>query len=80
MAIAAKGGLQLVVTALTRHQHSSSVASHGCWALRNMTANSTNKIKAEACGAVEAILRVMKVHPHNATVQQQVGREGREIR
>ena len=62
--------LEAVVAAMRAHSSNAGVQEAGCGALRNMTANDGNKVKAGGAGAIEAVVAAMRAHSSNACVRQ----------
>eukprot|EP00961_Rhodomonas_salina_P246743 3333295-Rhodomonas_salina.1 len=54
-----------------KHGGSAGVQEQGCWALRNLSINSENKVKIGAAGGIEAVLAGMEKHVESAGVQEQ---------
>ena len=68
-AVAAEGGIEVLVAAMGAHSSSAAVQEAGCKALRFLS--HTNAADVAAKGGIEAAVRAMEVHSSDAGVQEQ---------
>ena len=69
--IAAAGGIETVIAAMTAHKTSAGVQEEACGALGNLAANNdNNRVAISAAGGVEALATAMKTHQASALLQQ----------
>jgi hypothetical protein len=72
VSIAAKHGIEAIVSSMTAHSNVSSVQAQGCAALRNLAANNdANGVSIAAKDGIEAVVSAMTMHSTVFEVQEE---------
>ena len=69
-AIAAAGGIPVVLAAMKAHTGHVDVKGKGCFALRNLAVNADNQTAIAAAGGIPVVLAAMKAHKGHVDVQE----------
>ncbi len=67
--IAARGGIEVIVTALATHCKIENVQHVGCWAFKNLALNVNNRIRIASKGGIVAIWPALKANNSSENVQ-----------
>jgi len=69
-AVAAAGGIEAVVSAMTAHREDAAVQEQGAGALQSLAADALGRARAVGAGGVEAIVDAIRAHRTQPAVQE----------